>query len=87
MGCGVDKGFLVGVVGVVMYGLDIWCKLREVCEGMYYGNGGLGGCWGFDYGREDIEGCLGKGCWLESGFFECLDGVEILEEIVFLRGL
>lgn len=61
LACALDKPFLLGVVRLVMYRFDISCKFTQLCERIYYRNGGLRGSWAFHYGSQHIQPSFGKG--------------------------
>lgn len=87
LACALDKPFLLGVVRLVMYRFDISCKFTQLCERIYYRNGGLRGSWAFHYGSQHIQPSFGKGSWFDSRFFQSFHAVEIFHHILFFRGL
>ncbi len=87
LACALDKPFLLGVVRLVMYRFDISCKFTQLCERIYYRNGGLRGSWAFHYGSQQKQPSFGKGSWIDRRLFQSLHAVEIFHHILFFRGL
>lgn len=65
LACTLDKSFLLGVVRFVVYGFDAPCQFTQLCERIYYRNGGLRGSWAFQNDSQHIQSAFCKRSWLD----------------------